>query len=357
MDALGTSVDVARERGLKNELILGLAHEASTLTYMTRFDEAAKIAEEGLQVADELGDLFIRVEMLSIPIVFNQIRQGNIDGALATAKEAGNLSRQVGSLIYNAITAGEISALHFARGELEAAYRQAEVALQLWSMMGPYGLFFAPMSRAAMISAATAIGGEFCRNVLAEQAGPLEETDQFAGATAWTDLGFAALQRGDVDRAGEYFEKAVTIPTTFWLIERPRALAGSALVCLGRGDIDGAADQVAEAVRFADERGMRHFDPLLTFVDGQIVFVSGDYPGALERFEAAEGQAARMGMRPLIAQSLEAQVMVLNLLGRAEEARVRADRARTLVDEMQAAIHDQEMLGSFQQARGAAVHG
>jgi tetratricopeptide (TPR) repeat protein len=357
MDALGTSVDVARERDLKEELAEGLAHSAATLTYMTRFDEAIKLAEEGLQVGEELGDLLIKLEMLGIPIVFDQIRRGEMTRALDTARTAADLSRQTGSVIYQAITSGGIAAVQLARGELEEAYRQAEAALQLWSMMGPYGLFFSPMSRAAMVASATAIGGAFGEKAAAEQAAPLGEVDQFAGATAWADLGFAALQRGNVDRAEELFERTLTVPTTFWLLERPRVLAGSALVKLSRGDTDGAAGQIRDARAFARERDMRQFDPLLSFVEGQIAFACGDLPGALQKLETAVAEARTMGMRPLIVQALEAQVQVLTLMERPAEAEERGRQARALVEEMRAAIHDPEMLASFDASHGVPVHG
>jgi class 3 adenylate cyclase/tetratricopeptide (TPR) repeat protein len=357
MDALGSSVDVAKDRNLKAELGLGLAHVANTLTYMARFDEAVQRVEEGMRVGRELGDLLIETEMVVIPVVFNQVRLGDLAGALDTARKASDLSRKVGSLIYEAISATEIGSLQLARGELEEAYRQAERSLQLWSMMGPYGTFFSPTSRACMVAAATAIGGEFGERVMAEQTGPLHEANETAGATAWTDLGFAALQRGDADTAADLFVRALTVPSTFWLLERPRALAGSALARLSRGDIDGAADGIQEARRFAEERGMRHFDPLLTFVEGQISLASGDYPGAGERFQRAEEGARGMGMRPLVEQALSAQAQVLSLLERSSEADDRTAKARAVREEMRGFIHNEEMLHSFDHARGVAVHG
>jgi ATP/maltotriose-dependent transcriptional regulator MalT len=213
------------------------------------------------------------------------------------------------------------------------------------------------MSRASLVAIGTAIGGTFAQKVMAEQSAPLQEAMELAGASAWADLGFAALQRGESELAGELFGRGLTVPTTFWLIERPRLLAGSALVLLTGGDIDAAAGQIAEARQFAGERGIRHMDPLLTFVEAQIALASGDLPGALDLFERAEGGARTMGMRPLTEQALSAQVQALQRMGRSREADDRSARARAVTEEMRAFIHDPEMLQSFDAARGVPVHG
>src|SRR5207249_1304666 len=69
----------------------------------------------------------------------------------------------------------------------------------------------------------------------------------WAGAVAWVELGFYELEQGNVDKAGEYFNKGLTTPSTEWLVQRPRYLVGAALVALRRNQLDEAERLAQEA--------------------------------------------------------------------------------------------------------------
>src|SRR5690606_323315 len=79
------------------------------------------------------------------------------------------------------------------------------------------------------------------------------------GGNAWADLGWCALTLGDVEVAEEMFVKGLNTPTMMMKTQRPRHLAGSALVHLARGDRAEALRLAGEALAYAEEYGMRNF--------------------------------------------------------------------------------------------------
>jgi tetratricopeptide (TPR) repeat protein len=357
MESLGSSVDVAREIGIKEELAEGLIHSANTLSYMTRFDEAWEAAQEGMALAQELDDLLKQSELFGGSYVFEYLRRGDLDGALRSGQKGLDLARQIGSVIYQAIAASYLTGVESAMGAYEAAVTHATEAVRLWEMLGPFGAYFSPAVRAGWGTAAAGISPEYFDRTLSRHVGAIGEQESYAGATAWAELGFLALRSGDLDRADELFERGLTVPTSFWLMERPRLLIGSAMVRLARGDVDGASELIEQARAYAEERSMRHVEPMVAFALGQTCFASGDLIGAMEQFDRAADLAGKMRMRPLVVEALDAAINVLGHLGRDVEAERYRVRLREAVEDIRGQIKDPEMLQSFDRAHGVAVHG
>src|SRR5205814_1329043 len=82
-----------------------------------------------------------------------------------------------------------------------------------------------------------------------------------AGAIAWVEFGYTALAQGELDRAAEYFERAMTSQSPQKLLQRPLMLTGKAFVALARNRPDEAAALVGEARRYAEERAMKYMYP------------------------------------------------------------------------------------------------
>jgi tetratricopeptide (TPR) repeat protein len=342
---------------MKEELAEGLIHSANTLSYMTRFDEAWEAAQEGMALAQEMDDLLKQAELFGGVYIFEFLRRGDLDSALRSGQKGLALARQIGSVLHQAIAATYLTAVEGAVGAYEAAVTHANEAIRLWEMLGPFGAYFSPTVRAAWGTAAAGISREYFDSTVSQHVGAIGEQESYAGATAWADLGFLALRFGDLDRADELFDRGLTVPTSFWLTERPRLLIGSALVSLARGEVDSAAERIDEARRYAEERSMRHVEPLVAFAVGQTQFASGDLVGALEQFDRAADLAGEMRMRPLAVEALDGAVNVLGHLGRAEEADRFRIRWREAVEDIRRQITDPEMIQSFDRAHGEPVHG
>ena len=151
------------------------------------------------------------------------------------------------------------------------------------------------------------------------------------------------LAAGNVDRAGQFFEKGLTVSTAFKFLARPLLLVGSAFVALARNDATTAAALIQEAQEFVDERSMKHFYPLLSLADAQIRSVTSDSAGALVSFNRAGDLAEEMGMRPLAWQSKAGAAQVLSSLRREAEASEKRAGAFGLIQEIGGLFEDQSL--------------
>src|SRR5205823_12414928 len=123
----------------------------------------------------------------------------------------------------------------------------------------------------------------------------LKQIEPMIGADAWVEMADCALATGDLDRAAELYERGVTVPTTYWLLLRPRLLAGAARVAIARRDFETAAERLQTARTYAEERAMKNTYPLLALAEGQLAVARGESAAALAAFERAEQLAAEMG--------------------------------------------------------------
>lgn len=176
---------------------------------------------------------------------------------------------------------------------------------------------------------------------------PTGEAEEMAGASAWADMGFAALTDGALDRAAELFERGLTRPSMSWLIERPRLLVGSALLALTRGRPDEAERLMREAREFTEQREMRCMMPLLDLADGQVAAAHGNVDGSLALLARSEEAACRMEMRPLVLRAQMTTADLLAAVGRDEEAeRKRSEAGRTIQD-IAAQLQNEDIRAAF----------
>lgn len=168
-----------------------------------------------------------------------------------------------------------------------------------------------------------------------------------AGGTAWVDLGFCFLAKGDLERAHEFFDKGLTTPTTLGLLNRPRFLVGAALVALARNHLDEAASRVDEARALVEERAMKQWYPLVADAAAQVSFARDEAERAWEHYARAEALALEMAMRPSVWQARAGAAKALHALGRASEADAKLREARAMIDEIAALFEDEKLRAAF----------
>src|SRR5207244_11586262 len=93
---LSEAVRLGKDVGESSLTAFGLAHKANTLTYMTRFDAAWQTAQEGLQVAEESGTLDFKADILSFPVPFHYMCEGDLDAAYRAAEESYQIASKIG---------------------------------------------------------------------------------------------------------------------------------------------------------------------------------------------------------------------------------------------------------------------
>ena len=80
-----------------------------------------------------------------------------------------------------------------------------------------------------------------------------------ANGGAWADIGSGALNLGNYELAQSLLERALTYPSFYRIIMKPRSLLGLAELAQRRSDFDVAQGYITQARTLADESGMKPF--------------------------------------------------------------------------------------------------
>ncbi len=331
---------------------LGLEHTASSLMFMTRFDEAYEKVQETLDSARAIGDRLHEAWASATTLAICHTRNGDLDAALTAANEGVSIGRRIGAvgvLIYGQWLQAEI---HHWRGEYEAALAAATQAMDAALPLEGMADFMVVQPMGALGSLLLDLDGRLTDRVaeLHRHALRLLETPAGApgGGSAWADLGWCAIAVGDLQVAREVFEKGLNHPTMFMMLEKPRHLAGMAMVLLGEGDVNGAMAMADEARRFAEERQMRHHYPMVNLVLGRVFAAAGLHADALEALHEAEQSAVGLRMRALLWRIQVSSAQSLAALGEANAAEAKLDQARETVAEIAELIDERETRSSYQ---------
>lgn len=329
---MGEVVELGRELQLGSQMAYGLTHTASALTYMTRFDEAWEKALEAQRLAEALGDKRHLAEVMVNPLTFGHLRNGDVEAAIATAMAGADLAARIGGLYEEGI--GQLMAAWMAvlRGDYEPALALFDRAEAVGVKSGLQFVTAIALSMKAEVLAG--MGNEDLPQIEAAL-GMLESPMGGMGTSmAMTALGKIALLRGDAEQARARFLRGLTAATPHRHTQRPLNLAGLADVALAEGKLDEAAAFVAEARAYAADRGMRYCLPEIDHVAGRVEAARRNDQAAIERFDAAGREAARMGFKPILWRAHECAADVLLRQGHFDEARAKRREADRVVAEV-----------------------
>ena len=273
VDHLEEVAKIGQNLDLEEPKLFGMTHIANTLTFLTRFDEAWQQSEEALQAAEELGNLKYQAEILTTPVAFYHMRNGDLNAARHAAEQGMNIASQIGAADSESAGSFVLGLIAWLEGEYQTALESQQRALQAGRSSGmPF------LEAAALCALGTVyldISAEFASKTMEYHKQALEMMEMPLGTTlgamSWAEVGFCALAAGDVKDSSELFEKGLTISTSLKYLARPQLLVGSAFVALAKGDSDEAAKLVDEARQFAEERAMQNFYAFVAFAGGQEV--------------------------------------------------------------------------------------
>lgn len=353
---LGELVEIAEETDNPAFKAMGLDHIGSSQMYLTRFDEAYNTATEGLKIAREIGDREHEATLLATVLPFYYVREGELDQALAVAREGIAIAERISTSYPVALGNWLIAEILRSRGEYEqalaAGQRSLEAALPFEQMMpfltviplGSLGMIYLDLSERFTDRIA-----EFHHHAIR-----LLETPAAAagGASAWADLGWCTMQLNDLDAAAEAFEKGLNTPSIAMHIERPRHLAGYALLQLRNGNSTAARRLAEEAMEYVLERKMQNLYPLVYLTRGQVLAQDGEHEAAVDDFARALKPAEQMGMRPIIWQIEQAMAVSLLALGREDEAASHRTAAEQMTELIAAGITDPELRTAYRRQQG-----
>lgn len=342
---LKNAVEIGQQLDLAEPKLYGLSHIANTYTFMTLFDEAWETAQDARALAEETGHRQYLAELLTFPISFYHLRDGDIDLAWHEAKRGTEIARQIG--LTSSVAMGEyvLGQIDHQKGNYEKALAHYESGLEASREIGQpaFQSLYLCLMGTTYLDISVDLQTQ-TREYHEEAAVMLEQPmGKILGATAWAELGFCGLELGKLDMAHEYFQKGLNTATAMMYLARPQLMVGRSQLALAKGDVEGAAQFVGEAKESAIERGMCHDYPLVYLAAGRVGAALDQTDVALENFDQAEQFAANMGMRPLIWKARCGAAEVLEVAGQHEEAVAKWAEARAMIDEIAAGFNDEEL--------------
>lgn len=348
---MGELTAIGERIGSKQHQAMGLEHVASSLMFMAHLDEAWPKAQEALRLAREIGDREHEAWVLCTTIPFCLLSKGDFDPArqaLSEGLEVATRIQATGAIIYGNWMLGELARW---QGAYEDALLYGQRSLEAALPVEPFMPFMTVQPLGALGSAYLEISPHFGEQISRFHLHALRLLENPAstggGGTAWADIGFCAMALGDLEIAEASFEKGLNVPTMFMRLERPRHLAGLALVTLRRGRPDDAARLVEEARAYLHEVGLRHLSPLVELVAGRIHAGRGEFELALGCFERAEAEALALRMAPTVWQAQVGAAVALAVLDQPGAAAEKRQSAQSVIDAIAGRFHDTTLRDSF----------
>jgi predicted ATPase/class 3 adenylate cyclase len=334
----------------------GLAHKSNTLVHMTEYDEAWETGLEGLKVAEEANNLERRADILTYTMPMYHLRNGHLAEAQQVAEEGYAIAAKIGATYPPMLGAFVLGYLTQAQGDYEAAMQWFERALEHARPVFDFVPFMTAIPLGGLGSVCLDISEKLADKVVKLHTQALEilrtPTGAPAGGSGWADLGFCALELGEVERAGEYFQNGLNSPSIQMYEQRPRMLAGAGLAALARNRPDDAAKLLKEARQYAEERCMKFIYPLINIAEAKVSAAGGDTEDALKHYKAAEELALEMGMRPDVLQARLGAAAVLAGCGQLAEAQDVRREAQSTIDEIAALFKNDEYRQMFLESAG-----
>lgn len=344
-------VNIGEELGTKEHIALGLEHVASSLVYLTEFDEALEKAQEGLRVAREIGDRAHEAWLLAMALPVCHIRNGDFEQAINALNEGLEIATKIGHLAPQAIAAYLLGEIYRWRGEYERALQFGHLSSEAATPLEPYMPFMLVPALGSLGMIYLEISEKFTDKIAEFHLHALRllETPSGTptGGTAWADLGHCAIALGDFKVADEVLQKGLNYPNMFMRLERPRHLSGAALLASSRGEHEEAVRLAIEARDYAQARGMRHHYPLTDLIKGKVLVANGEFEAGLEALELAESEALELDMRPVVWQARAQAAIALEASGQKDLAEEKRTAAKAMVVEIANLFADQNLREAF----------
>ncbi len=336
MHYMSDAVKVGQDLNVKEQILWGLAHLASTYTFMLRFDEAEKVAAEGLAMAREMDNREFYSDIKTTEVLLKW-RRGDLGAAIEAGEEAAQVGEKIGLSLMVVFGLWGAGWMYSQRGEYSAAANAFQTALRAGEPFVGFMPFLVTMSEASLGSMLLDTGMDNEKG-LQYRDHALELTNNpiagMVNGAAWADIGWAALKQGDVALAEKLFTGALDYPSFFRLIMKPRSLLGLAHLAQTRGEFETAQDLLEQARTMVDQAAMLPYQPLVALALGNLEMARGNCERALELFSDAETRAAPMQLRPTILEARVRAAKSLDALGRVSEANEQRAQAQAMVDEI-----------------------
>lgn len=322
MHYMGDAIQVGKDLGVQEQIAWGLDHLSSTKTFMGLFDEGWQISVDGWALAQEIDNREFQSGILSTQGLIHW-RNGDLDAGIRASEQAAEIAEPIGLAIQAIFGLWGAGWIYWQRGEYSAAEERLEKARRLAEPFAGFIPFMSVMAEATLGGVMFEDGADQERaRRYHEHALELSESPVggMANGAAWADIGWCAMDRGNLKQAQSLFERALTYPSFFRIVMRPRNLLGLSKLAQIRRDFDTAQTHLDEARTLSDEMGIRPYQAIVALAQGELDAARGAHERALEHFADAAGRGAFLQMRPTVMLARRAAVSSLMALGRSNEA-------------------------------------
>ena len=277
----------------------------------------------------------------------NETARGHWDRGIALAARNRDEGGKAGSLARVAWSGFPTAQSLHGKGELAAARKAAEAALDLSERIGEERLatWLGPM--AAIVAAD--MGDDESARLHADRAWERARKLSQLVLTAWAQnaLGVAALRRGDVEGAVRWYDQYVPlVRNTENGVCRHFIMASAAEAFLRAGRVGEAAALAAEAIKLAELAQSPHFRAMARRIEAELLGAQRDYDGALSTFDEVIATFAEAGSALELARARFRRAALLLARGGETDlpaARAEFTRAESAFVEL-GALHDRALI-------------
>ena len=349
MHYMGDAIQVGKDLNVQGQIMWGLAHLASTYTFMLRFDDAEKVAAEGLAMAFDINDREHYSDLKTTESLLLW-RRGNLDAAIEAGEEAARIGDRIGLSIMVVFGLWGAGWVHWQRAEYGAAVNAMQNALRAAEPFREFLPFLIAMAEAPLGSMMLESGMDDENGQKYRDHALKLTNDPVAGmvnGAAWADIGWSALERGDVELAEKLFAGALDYPSFFRLLMRPRNLLGLAELAKRRGDFDAAQKYIQEARALADEKAIKPYQAHTALAAAQLHAAREEHERALGFFDDAETRARAMNLRPILLDARLGAAQSLDAIGRVQDANAKRAQAQAMRSEIADLISDVKLRTAY----------
>jgi len=338
---LGIEIDSSYTRNF------GLAHHAGTLMLMGRFVEADQAIAEALDVVEASGDRLHTATLIGDRATVRTYL-GNTEHSLEDATRAVDELDEIGAIFDSAPPILGLGMTAMGLGHLDKAMEAWGRLMAIGKAFGQVGVM--AVSAAAMSVIRGAVYGlddeEATRLADLAATNVIQPGGQFFGHVTLLLLARRALLFNDTDAVKGYLAIGEGMRSGSKELVAPDVLLSSVEVALADGELDHAADLIAEADAMVSERGAVLLEPRLAMATGLLQANQGNFDAAVESFDAGAQTAARIGTLPDLLEIQGRAATILGEAGRDQAKRFGEEAADTVV-EIASLIEEPELRKTF----------
>jgi tetratricopeptide (TPR) repeat protein len=299
-------VELGQEVNNQEYIVTGLTHVTISLVYMTKFEQAEERGQKALATARQAGDRMHESDLLAEGLPLIALHHGDLPGAEAHLQLARQIADRINYLEGQALSGYYLSEIARWRGEYESALRYGQRALEAASGLEEYAPYLLAPVLGSLGMVYLEISPQFHEKTLELHNHALRLLESplgfMTGAISWADLCLCAVMTGDLELAQITLDKALSVPNTYSMIERPRHLVGGAQLAAAQGDWERALSLANDAREYAEARELRQHYPLTALTQGIVNAAAGHSEAALAALDQARSEAEAANMRPILWQ-------------------------------------------------------